>query len=335
MGGLRLEWRVEKHRLAAPFRIAGYVFEDSDVVVAELANGEHRGRGEAAGVYYLGDDAQHIVDQLETNRDAIEDCASRDQLRHILPPGGARNAVDCAMWEIEAKRGETSVWRLAGLERRPQPLVTTFTLGADEPAEMARGARNYSDARAIKLKLTGDPELDIERVAAVREARPDVWLGVDANQGFAIGQLKQVVDALAVARVSLVEQPLARGHEADLEGFESAIPIAADESALSLQDVAGLKGRFDVINIKLDKCGGLTEALLIAEEARRLGLGVMVGNMVGTSLAMAPAFVLGQLCDFVDLDGPTFLERDRTPSAVYGDGQIWCPDEVWGSRVSG
>ena len=133
--------------------------------------------------------------------------------------------------------------------------------------------------------------------------------------------------------MSLLEQPLARGREADLDGFERAIPIAADESALSLADVAGLVGRFDVVNIKLDKCGGLTEALLMAAEARRLGLGVMVGNMVGTSLAMAPAFVLGQLCDFVDLDGPTFLAAGpRRPASIYDDGQIWCPAEVWGSR---
>ena len=135
-------------------------------------------------------------------------------------------------------------------------------------------------------------------------------------------------------KVSLLEQPLPRGREADLDGFESSIPIAADESALSLADVAGLVGRFDVVNIKLDKCGGLTEALLIAEEARRLGLGVMVGNMVGTSLAMAPAFILGQLCDFVDLDGPTFLQEDRTPGVEYRDGKIWCPDEVWGTAAA-
>jgi len=132
-------------------------------------------------------------------------------------------------------------------------------------------------------------------------------------------------------KVSLIEQPLPRGSEADLEGFRSSIPIAADESALSLADVPGLVGRFHVVNIKLDKCGGLTEALLIAEEARRLGLGVMVGNMVGTSWAMAPAFILGQLCDFVDLDGPTFLKEDRSPGVEYRDGQIWSPDRVWGT----
>jgi L-Ala-D/L-Glu epimerase len=333
MGGLRLDYRVERHRLAAPFRISGYVFEESELVVVELGDGEHRGRGEAAGVYYLHDEAPQIVAQLEANRDAIEACESREQLRQLLPPGGARNAVDCALWELEAKRASTTAWCLAGVDQ-PRPLVTTFTIGADSPDAMASIARGYSSARAIKLKLTGQLELDVERVRAVRDARPDVWLGVDANQGFTRAGLQPLADAMKAADVSLIEQPLARGREADLEGFESPIQLAADESALSLDDVEGLKGRFDVINIKLDKCGGLTEALIIAEEARRHGLGVMVGNMVGTSLAMAPAFILGQLCDVVDLDGPTFLRQDRIPGVVYDDGLVWCPDEVWGSRAS-
>jgi L-alanine-DL-glutamate epimerase-like enolase superfamily enzyme len=199
---------------------------------------------------------------------------------------------------------------------------------------MAEGARGYSSARAIKVKLTGELGLDIRRVAAIRAARPDVWLGVDANQGFTRKDLDPLVDALSAHRVSLLEQPLRRGSEADLEGYRCPIPIAADESALGLDDVEGLVGRFDVFNIKLDKCGGLTEALMIAAEARRLGLGVMVGNMVGTSLAMAPAFIVGQHCDVVDLDGPTFLTQDRKPSCEYRDGTIWCANDVWGSRLA-
>ena len=331
--GQVLDYRVETHRLAAPFRISGYVFEASDVVVVELSDGEHRGRGEAGGVYYLGDDAPRIAEQLEANRPAIEACTSREELRRILPIGGARNAVDCAFWELEANRTGIAAHRLAGIEA-PRALVTTFTLGADEPAKMADGARAYGSARAIKIKLTGSFELDVARVRAVREARPDVWLGVDANQGFDRSVLPALARAMVDQNVSLIEQPLPRGREADLEGFESPIPIAADESVLGLADVPGLAGRFGVVNIKLDKCGGLTEALLMAAEARRLGLGVMVGNMVGTSLAMAPAFILGQLCDYVDLDGPTFLERDRVPSVDYKDGTIWCPDEVWGTSAA-
>ena len=331
--GQTLEYRVETHRLAAPFRISGFVFEDSDVVVVELDDGQHRGRGEAAGVYYLRDDSAGMVAQLEAFRSEIESCASREELRQLLPPCGARNAVDCAFWELEAKRSGIPAYRTAGFDE-PRPLITTFTLGADEPEVMAAGARNYADAKAIKVKLTGSLELDVARVRAIREARPDVWLGVDANQGFSAHDLPALVHAMGEQKVSLIEQPLPRGSEGDLEGFDSSIPIAADESALTLADVPGLVGRFDVVNIKLDKCGGLTEALLMAEEARRLGLGVMVGNMVGTSLAMAPAFVVGQLCDYVDLDGPTFLQKDREPSVEYRDGQIWCPDDVWGTRAA-
>jgi len=195
---------------------------------------------------------------------------------------------------------------------------------------MAKGARDYAGARAIKIKLTGEAALDLARVEAVRRARPDAWLGVDANQGYERRDLEWLVEELLAQRVALLEQPLARGREADLEGYKSPIPIAADESALTLADVPGLVGRFDVVNIKLDKCGGLTEGLAMAAEARRLGLGVMVGNMVGTSLAMAPAFILGQLCDFVDLDGPTFLTSDRSPGVAYRDGTIMCGEEVWG-----
>ena len=331
--GQTLAYRVETHPLAAPFRISGYVFEASDLVVVELTDGQHRGRGEAGGVYYMGDEAPQIVEALEANRDAIESCASRDELRQLLPMGGARNAVDCAMWELEASRLGIPAYRLAGIDA-PRPLITTFTLGADTPAAMADGARKYATARAIKIKLTGELDLDIDRVRAIRDARPDVWLGVDANQGFGIADLPALVAAMVEQRVSLLEQPIARGREADLEGFESPIPLAADESALGLEDVAGLVGRFQTVNIKLDKCGGLTEALLIAEEARKLGLGVMVGNMVGTSLAMAPAFILGQYCEVVDLDGPTFLKQDRVPGVEYRDGQIWCPDDVWGSPAA-
>ena len=331
--GQSLSFRVERHPLAAPFRISGYVFEASDLVVVELTDGDHRGRGEAGGVYYLGDEAPQIVERLETNRHAIEACGTREELRAILPPGGARNAVDCAMWELEALRRGVPAHRIAGIDK-PRPLVTTFTLGADDPETMAEGARGYTHARAIKIKLTGSLDLDVARVRAIREARPDVWLGVDANQGFSAHDLPELVRAMEQQRVSLIEQPLARGSEADLDGFESAIPLAADESVLGLADVPGLVGRFQVVNIKLDKCGGLTEALLMAEEARRLGLGVMVGNMVGTSWAMAPAFIVGQLCDVVDLDGPTFLKQDRVPGVDYRDGHIWCPEEVGGSPAA-
>lgn len=332
MTRLNISVATEKMLLVKPFRISGYVFDAFEVVVVTLDDGQYRGRGEAGGVYYLGDNAAHMLSVLEQARDAIAAGPSREALRAILPPGGARNAVDCALWELEAARAGVPVWQLAG-SPPPRPLRTTFTLGADQPDMMAATARDYSQARSIKIKLTGDLDLDLARVAAVRAARPDVWLGVDGNQGFVAGQLDALIAGLLAQDVGLLEQPLARGREADLEGLRSPIPLAGDESILSLADVASSVGRYDVVNIKLDKCGGLTEGLLMAQEARRLGLGVMVGNMGGSSLAMGPSFVLGQECDIVDLDGPIFLANDRQPGVVYADGNVWSGPEVWGGAA--
>jgi L-alanine-DL-glutamate epimerase-like enolase superfamily enzyme len=219
---------------------------------------------------------------------------------------------------------------LAGVGE-PDSLLTTFTLSADAPERMALGARGYGQARALKLKLTGEePSLDAERVRAVRRARPDVWMGVDGNQGFTPDRLGALIPALVEARVQLVEQPFPRGCEAWMAGLDCPIATAADESVQGMKELEALTD-FDVINIKLDKCGGLTEGLAMARQARRMGLGVMVGNMVGTSWAMAPAFVLGQLCDIVDLDGPVVLESDRKPHISYRAGRVTCPDAVWGA----
>lgn len=327
---LRLTHAAATLRLAEPFAIAGYVFETADVLRVTLSDGTHTGRGEAAGVYYLGDDLPHMQAAIEGARSAIEAGSTREELRTILPAGGARNAVDAALWELEAARAGTPVWRLAGVPE-PRPIRTTLTVSADTPAAMARRATGYAGARSIKVKLTGEVDLDLARVAAIRAARGDVWLGVDGNQGFVRDDLPRLIAGLQARGVSLLEQPLPRGHDAELEGIGSAIPIAGDESLLSLADVAGAAGRFDVVNIKLDKCGGLTEGLLIAAEARRLGLGVMVGTMIGTSLATAAGFVLGQVADLVDLDGPTFLADDPAPRVRYDDGDLWAGPEIWGS----
>ena len=233
-----------------------------------------------------------------------------------------------ALWDLEANRRREPVWRLAGMAA-PRALTTTFTIGADTPAAMARAALAYDSARAIKLKLTADDPIGCVR--AVRAARPDVWLGVDANQGLTRAKLQAILPNLVEADVELIEQPLPVGEDAALEGLDSPIAIAADESVQGLASLGALVARFDVVNIKLDKCGGLTEGLAMAREARRLGLRVMVGCMSGTSLSVAPAFVLGQVCDLVDLDGPTFLSADRARPATYLDGRIWCPDDLWGA----
>jgi L-Ala-D/L-Glu epimerase len=330
MPALQLSVEVEKLRLSAPFRISGFVFEEQDVVVVALRDGQYRGRGEASGIFFLGETAQTMVASIEAARCMMEEGIDRAALQRLLPPGGARNAVDCALWELDAQRVGVPVWQLAGLPAL-KPLVTTFTLGADHPAVMAAGARKYAQAQSLKLKLTGDLPLDIARVQAVRSVRPEVWMGVDANQGYTIDKLDSLVRALQLESVSLLEQPLKRGCEADLDGYKSKIPIAADESAISMVDLPGLVGRFNVVNIKLDKCGGLTEGLAMAHESRRLGLGVMVGTMVGSSLATAPAFVLGQLCDLADLDGPILLAKDRTPGMTYTNGSAWSGENVWGA----
>jgi L-alanine-DL-glutamate epimerase-like enolase superfamily enzyme len=271
-----------------------------------------------------------MLGEIEQARGAIEAGADRAELQEVLPPGGARNALDCALWELEAVQTRKPVWQLAGIDP-PKPVITTFTLGAEPAAEAVAASFAFPSPRAIKIKLSGDAGSDFARVEAVRAARPNVWIGVDANQGYQITDLPSLVEALEGQNVSLLEQPLPRGAEANLAGFKSSIPLAADESILCLSELHSAVGLFDVINIKLDKCGGLTEGLAIAAEARRLGLEVMVGNMVGTSLAMAPAFILAQLCDYVDLDGPTFLAEDVRPSVKYDDGYIWCEESVWGS----
>jgi L-alanine-DL-glutamate epimerase-like enolase superfamily enzyme len=239
-----------------PFRVSGYVFHESPETVVTVSDGQNIGRGEAAGVYYLRDTPETMLATSEEHRAAIESGLSREELRNLLPPGGACNALDCALWELESKRARKPAWQLAGISS-PRPLLTTFTVSANDPAVMAQGAKNFTQARAIKLKLTGELDLDIERVRAVRASRPDVWLGVDANQGYTRAALEKLLPVLHEAHVSLLEQPCARGCEAEVDGIDHSIPIAADESVLDLDEAEALTGRFDVVNIKLDKPTGL------------------------------------------------------------------------------
>jgi len=317
-------------RFAESFRIAGYVFDAMPSIVASIAQGEASGRGEAAGVYYLNDDQDHMLGLIEQVRDQVEAGLSRDDLQALLPPGGARNALDCALWELDARLSGIPVWQLAGVPK-PKPLVTTFTLPADDPAVLATKVHRLSFAKAIKLKLDGDMATDRERMAVVRSARPDAWIAVDANQGFVRDDLEALARACRDHSVALIEQPLKRGDEASLEGWSPGIPVAADESILGLNELHERARYFDVINIKLDKCGGLTEALTMAREARLQGKQVMVGNMGGSTLAMAPGFVLGQLCEIVDLDGPFGLADDPLAAQIYRDGDIFVPEAIWGA----
>jgi len=323
--------RLERWRFTHPFRISGYEWSDMEVGYVEVERNGMRGRGECAGVYYKNDPPRHALDEIARVESELARGLDRESLLELLPPGGARNGVDCALWDLEAKERKRPVWQLAGVPQ-PRALTTTYTIGSDDPEQMAQRAREFADARALKLKLTGTGQ-DGACVRAVRAARPDVWLGVDANQGFTRETLGAVMPALVECGVQVIEQPFALDRDADMEGLNSPIPVAADESAQTAEDLPRLAGRFDVVNIKLDKCGGLTAGLAMARRARELGFKVMVGNMAGTSLAMAPAFVLGQLCDIVDLDGPLLFEADRAPSAEYREGRIWCSDSVWGGAA--
>lgn len=324
-----LQVSMQNWPLKAPFHITNYTFTAFETITVHVQQGAFEGRGEAAGVYYRKETPASMAAQIEALRSAVEAGVTRDELLQLLPAGGARNALDCALWDLEAKLGGRHVWELAGLSP-PRPLLTVYTLGADAPQRMADGARGFTEARALKLKLTGEA-LDAERVRAVRAARPEVVITVDANQGFNRESLQRLLPTLAEAQVALVEQPFPVGRESDLDNLESSIRIAADESVQDRKDLARLVGRVDIINIKLDKCGGLTEALAMAKEARRLGFDLMVGNMGGTSLAMAPAFILGQQCTVVDVDGPISLKSDRSPGMTYENGMVWGADAVWGA----
>jgi L-alanine-DL-glutamate epimerase-like enolase superfamily enzyme len=328
IGPLKMEVRVEAWPLAEPFHITGYTFTTIDTICVYVEKDGCTGRGEAAGVYYKNDRPAGMLEQVERARSQIEAGGNWDSLQQTLGAGGARNAVDCALWDLQAKLSGVPVHATAGFDH-PRPLLTTFTCPADRPEVMAEVACAFTHAKAIKLKLTGEP-IDADRVRAVREVRKDVWLGIDANQGFNRAFLEGLMPVLTEARVDLIEQPFPLEADSLLDGFESPIPIAADESVQTRREIPSLAGRFNVVNIKLDKCGGLTEGLAMARMARELGMSTMVGNMLGSSLAMAPAYILGQMCSVVDLDGPIFITADRDFAVRYEEGHISCPEALWG-----
>jgi L-alanine-DL-glutamate epimerase-like enolase superfamily enzyme len=330
----QVEFKAEHWPLRSPFRIAGRTFTQTGVVHVVITQGDRKGHGEGAGVYYHGETPETMLEQLRrVGAQLVAEDLDRRTLQRILPAGGARNAVDCALWDLEAQSTGVSAREVAGL-RELLPLVSTFTLSADDPEAVARAALDFPEARALKLKLAGDG-LDIERIRAARGARPNVWLSVDANQAFDLQGLMRLVPVLVDSGVRLIEQPLPAGRDSALRDLDLPIPLAADESAQCAADIPSLVGIYDMVNIKLDKCGGLTEALDMARLARRFGLDLMVGNMCGTSLAMAPACVLGQLCDVVDLDGPMLLAADREPSLMCRNGTIGGSEQVWGAQRTG
>lgn len=325
---IELHAQIEKRPLKTPLRITGHYFDTYELLYVELHDGPHVGRGEAWGVYFIGETAESLLAQVRSVADRVREGATREDLLHLLPAGGARNALDCALWELQARRDGVPVARLAGLNGT-RPLQTMYTLSADAPEAMAAAALDFGPARYIKLKLTGDA-LDHARVVAVRDVRPEVALAVDANQGFTPDSLMALLPTLLDAKVELIEQPFAVGRETDLDRIRIPIPIAADESVRDIADLDALVGRAQVINIKLDKCGGLTRGLQLGEAARRLGFDLMVGCMLGTSLGAAPGYVLGQRCRYVDLDLVLRCVSDREHRVRYERGWIHCDETVWG-----
>ena len=326
---MKLGIDIREYALKKPFRITGHVFDSSRVVEVSLTdtNGVV-GRGETSGAYYLGESAESMAQQCEDIAASITASTTRADIQNLLPPCGARNAVDCAFWDLEAKQTGQSVWHLTGID--PKPLTTVFTIGIEESSQkMADNARAAADFPVLKIKMDGDQPA--ERMQAIRVARPDADIVVDANQGWTFEQLVEVAPEFANLGVAMIEQPLPRGSDQALEGFESPVVLCADESCLHLGEIEEVAKRYQMINIKLDKSGGLTEGLAMAEEAMKRGLRLMVGNMMGSSLAMAPGTVIAQLCRFVDLDGPLLLKKDRAPALGY-EGSTVHPTgtSLWG-----
>jgi L-alanine-DL-glutamate epimerase-like enolase superfamily enzyme len=315
-----------------------------DVVVAEISDGDSRGRGEGVPLRRYGESIDSVVAAVDAMKGAVFSGLNRETLQNAMPPGAARNALDCAFWDIDAKRAFRSVAELAGLGPglgSVPPLMTAFTIAFDTPDKMAELAAANRARPLLKLELGGDglparnrsdfASADVERVQAVRRAVPASRLIVDANESWNEAQLREFMPVLVDCRVELIEQPLPAGADDALARLEHAIPLCADCSCRTLADLDRLDGKYEAINIRLDKAGGLTEALALAAVAKRRGLRIMVGGTIGTSLGIAPALLVARLAEIVDLDGPLHLAGDRVPGLRY-EGSMICPPDpkLWG-----
>lgn len=325
---IQLSVRIERWPIAGSFTIARGSKTEAAVVVAEIRDGAFRGWGECVPYARYGETVEGVAAAIEAQRDAVAAGLDRETLQLRMPAGAARNALDCALWDLEAKRAGRRVWQLAGVAE-PGPLTTAYTLSLGEPEAMGRAAADAAERPLLKVKL--GTEDDGARIAAVRQNAPRSRLIVDANEGWRPDTLARNLAACAQAGVELIEQPLPASADQALDARERLVPVCADESLHDRASLARLKGRYDAVNIKLDKTGGLTEALALKREAEALGLAVMVGCMVGTSLAMAPAVLAAQGAAVVDLDGPLLLARDREPGLVYR-GSVLAPPapDLWG-----
>ena len=325
---LTLALAAERWPIAGSFAISRGAKTEAAVVVAELGDGKARGRGECVPYGRYGESLDSVLAQLKAMAPRLSAGLDRKALQKVMPPGAARNALDCAFWDLEAKQAGRPAHEMAGLPA-PHPLTTAYTISLAEPAAMAQAAAQAASRALLKIKLgaPGDPE----RIAAVRAAAPHAALIVDANEGWDARNLGTNMAACAQAGVRLIEQPLPDQRDDALASLERAVPICADESAHDRASLARLAGKYDAVNIKLDKAGGLTEALAMMAEAKRLGLATMAGCMVATSLAMAPALLLAQQADYVDLDGPLLLAKDRPGGLRYAQSLVYPPTPaLWG-----
>jgi L-alanine-DL-glutamate epimerase-like enolase superfamily enzyme len=324
---VRLTVDAEVYPIRGAFRISRETRTEQRVVVATLTDGEHTGRGEAVPYPRYGESVDGVVAAIEAMAGRLADGLDREALRREMKAGAARNAIDCALFDLEAKRGGTTVAALTGID--PQPLTTAFTLSIGTPEEMADAAAR-AERPLLKVKL-GTPAGDPERIAAVRRAAPEATLIVDGNEGWNESNILQNLAACADAGVALVEQPLPSSRDGLLATISHPVPICADESVHTSEGLAALRSRYDAVNIKLDKAGGLTEALEMTRLAREHGFAVMVGCMLATSLAMAPAIYAAQGADYVDLDGPLLLLHDRRDGLRYEGSLVYPPSPaLWG-----
>ena len=326
---VQLSVAVERWPIAGRFEISRGAKTEALVVVAELFDGRHRGRGECVPYARYGEGSDGVAAAIERLQGDIAAGLDRQALQTVMPPGAARNALDCAFWDLEAKRAGRPVAELAGLAT-PHPLTTAFTISLGTPDEMARAAAKAADRPLLKVKL-GGPGDDGARISAVRRAAPHCELIVDANEGWTAEELAERLSACARNGVTLVEQPLPAGRDEALDGMPRLLPICADESVHGLASLPAMIGKYDAVNIKLDKAGGLTEALAMAAEAERAGLAIVAGCMVATSLAMAPAMLVAQRARIVDLDGPLLLARDRPHAMRYEGSRLYpATSALWG-----
>ena len=323
-----LDARIERWPIEGGFTISRGAKTEAVVVVAEIRQGEVAGRGECVPYPRYGETADATLAAILSMNDAVSRGLDRDALQAAMPPSAARNALDCALLDLEAKRSGRRIWDWLG-RNTPRPCVTAYTISLGSPETMAAAAARAAHRPLLKIKLGGDG--DDLRIAAVRKAAPDSELIVDANEAWTEANIEHNLAACAQARVTLVEQPLPAGQDERLERIQRPIAVCADESVHDRASLAGLRERYDAVNIKLDKTGGLTEALAMADAATAQGFDIMVGCMVATSLAMAPAMLLTQQARFVDLDGPLLLKRDRDGGLRYDGSLVYPPDAaLWG-----